>query len=79
MMSQYRQKLQVSIGFVSNRLWAQVYITAFDIGFNIFSETWLLVFPANKVFGFINTDMFCQKVVVMSIDELCLNDFRNKQ
>ena len=57
-MSRYKQGLQISIGLVSDCFWAQAYVTAFDIGLNIFSEARSIVFPANEVFGFINTKMF---------------------
>ena len=58
-MSRYRQGLQVSIGLVSDCLWAQAYVTAFDIGLNVFSEARPIVFPADEVFGFIDTKMSC--------------------
>ena len=57
-MSRYREVLQVSIGLVFDYLWAQTYVTAFDIGLNIFLEAQPIVFPANEVLGFINTKMF---------------------
>ena len=63
---------------MSNCFWAQVYVTSLDIGFNIFSETWLIVFPADEVFGFIYTKMSYQIVIVVLTDELCLNDFKYK-
>ena len=61
-----------------HHFWTQTYITAFDIGLNIFLETWPIVFPANKILGFIDAKMSCQKIVMLSINELCLNDFRYK-
>ena len=78
-MSWYRQGLQVAIGLVSNCLWTYTYATAFDIGLNIFSEAQLIVFPADEVLGFIDTEMSCQRVVVVSNDDLCLNGFRYKR
>ena len=43
-MSSYRQWLQVSVELVSDCLWTQEYITALDIGLNISSEAWPIVF-----------------------------------
>ena len=74
-MNQYRQELQIIIGFMSNYFSTQACITAFDIGLNIFLETQLIVFLANKVIGFINTKMFYKRVVVMPADEFCLKSF----
>ena len=74
-MSQYKQGLQVSIRLVSDCLWTQAYITAFDIGLNVFSEAWPMVFVTNEVLGFINVKMSYQRVVVMSTDELCSDGF----
>ena len=67
-MSQYKQRLQITIRFVSDRFWAQVYVIALDIGLNIFSEARPIVFPANKVLGFFNTKMSYQKVIMVPTD-----------
>ena len=64
---------------MSDCFWAQTYIIAFDISLNIFLETWLIVFPANKVFSFIDTKMSCQRVIVVWIDNLCLDGFWDKR
>ena len=37
-----------------------------------------MVFPADKVLGFINAKMSYQRVVMVLTDELCSNDFRYK-
>ena len=78
-MSWYRQWLQISIGFVSDCFWTQAYVTTFDISLNISWEGQPIVFPANKVFGFIDAKMSYQKVVVVPTDKLCSNDFRYKR
>ena len=77
-MSWHRQGLQVSIGLVFDCLWAQAYVTAFDIGLNVFSEAQPIVFPADEVLSFIDAKMSYQKVVVVLTDKLCSNDFRYK-
>ena len=77
-MNWYKQGLQVSIGLVSDCFSAPAYVTAFDIGLNVFSEAWLIVFPADEVFNFVDAKMSCQRVVMVSTDELCSNDFRWK-
>ena len=38
-----------------------------------------MVFPADEVFGFVDTEMSYQRVVVVSTDELCLDGFWNKR
>ena len=48
------------------------------MGLNISLEAWLIVFQANKVFGFINAEIFCQRVIVVPTEELRLNDFKYK-
>ena len=58
-MSRYSQGLQVFIELVSDCFWAQVYVTTFDIGLNAFLEAWLIVFPAEEIFGFIDAKMSC--------------------
>ena len=77
-MSWYRQGLQISIELLSDFFWVQAYVTAFDIDLNVFSEARPIVFLADEVFDFIDTKMSCQRVVIMSIDELYSNDFRYK-
>ena len=78
-MSLYWQGLEVTIKLVSDYFWTQVYITAFDLGLNIFLEVWPIVIPADEVLGFIDTKIFCQRVVMILTDDLCLNGFRYKR
>ena len=77
-MSWYRQGLQVDNRPVFDYFWTQTYVTAFNIDLNISSEAWPIVFSTDKVFYFINTKMSYQRIVVVSIDKLCLNGFRYK-
>ena len=56
--------------------WYQTNVAALDIDLNIFLETWLIISPANKLFCLIDTEIFCQRVIVVPTDKLCLNDFR---
>ena len=74
-MSPYKQKLQVSIKLMFDYFWAQIYIIAFNIGLNIFSKTWSIVFPTKKVLGFIDTKMSCQKLIVILTDKLYSDSF----
>ena len=37
-MSRYKSRLQITIRFMFNYFWTQVYATAFDIGLNISLE-----------------------------------------
>ena len=78
-MSRYKKGLQISIGLISDCLWTQAYITAFNIGLNISSEARPIVFPADKVDDFIDAKMSCQRVIVIPTDELYLNNFRYKR
>ena len=79
LMSWYKQELQVSIRLVSDCLWAQAYVTAFDISLNIFLEARPIVFSADKVLGFINTKMSCQRVVIVLTDKLYLDSAWDKR
>ena len=64
---------------MSDHFRGQTNVAAFDVGLNILFEAWLVVFPADKLFGFIDTKMACQKVVVVPANEFGLNNFRYKQ
>ena len=64
---------------MSDRFQSQTNVATFDIGLNIFSKTWQIIFPDNKLFSFINTKMIYQKVVIIAANKLCLNNFRHKQ
>ena len=64
---------------MSDRFQGQTNVAAFDIGLNIFFETRPIIFPANKLPGFIDTKMACQRVVVVPANELSSNDFRYEQ
>ena len=57
----------------------QAYDAAFNIDLNIFSDAWPIISLVDKLFGYIDTKMAYQEAVMMSINELCLNDFRYKQ
>ena len=78
-MSWYKQRLQVTIGFVSDCFWTQVYVTTSDIDLNISLEAWPIVFLTDKIFHSIDAEMSSQRVVVVSTDEPCLNNFRYKR
>ena len=56
-MRRYKQGLQVSIGLMSDCLWAQAYVTAFDISLSVFLKARPIVFPSDEVLGFIDTKM----------------------
>ena len=73
------QGLQIIIGFMSDCFNSQTNVAAFDIGLNIFLEVRQIIFPAYKLFCFIDTKMACQKIVVMLTDKLRLNDFGYKR
>ena len=78
-MSWYRQGLQVAIELVSDRFCNQAYLTAFDIGLNISLKARPIVFPANKVFSFIDAKMSYQRIIVLLTDNFCSNYFKYKQ
>ena len=50
-----------------------------DIGLNIFSKARPIVFLANELFGFINTKVPYQWIVMVPANKLYLNDFRYKR
>ena len=57
----------------------QTNMAAFDVDFNIFSKAWLIIFPNNKLYDFIDTKIVCQKIVVVPATGFSLNDFKYKQ
>ena len=78
-MGRYWQGLQVTIGLMSDRFRGQTNVAAFDVGLNILFEARPIIFPADELFGFIDTKMACQRVVVVPVNELGSNDFRYKR
>ena len=44
---------------MSDYLWTQAYVTAFNIDLNILFEIWPIVFPANELFCFVDSKMSC--------------------
>ena len=78
-MSQYEQSLQVTIGLMSDCFQGQTNVAALDIGLNILFEARPIIFPADELLSFVDTEMACQRVVVVPANELCSNDFRYKR
>ena len=78
-MDWHEQQLKINVGLVPHCFQAQTHVTAFDLGLNILSEARTVVFTTDKLSCFINTKMACQKVVVVSANELCSNNFRYEQ
>ena len=64
---------------MSDCLWAEAYVTTFDIGLNVFLEARPIVFLADKILDFIDVKMSYQRLVVVSIDKLCLDGFWEKR
>ena len=64
---------------MSNHFQGQTNVEAFDVDFNIFFETWPIIFPTNKFSGFIDIEIACQKVVVMPANKLGSNDLKYKR
>lgn len=48
---------------------------AFDIGFSIFSQAWLIVFSVNQLTSFIDSNMICKKNVIMLANQLGVDSF----
>ena len=78
-MGWYKEGLQVTIELMRDRFWGQINIAAFDIGLNIFFKAWPVLFLADELYGFINFEMTCQRIIVMPANKLCSNDFKHKQ
>lgn len=58
-----------------NRFRYQVDVIAFDIGFDVFSKTWPIVFPTNQLPDFIDIKMTYNKIMVVSTDQIEIDDF----
>lgn len=59
----------------------QIHITVFNINFNVFSQTWVIAFLANRLFGFTDFKITCIKAGIVlanqlkKIDQLRVNNF----
>ena len=70
-MDWHGERLKITVVLVPHRFQAQTHVTALDIGLDILSEAWSVVFTTDKLSCFIDTKMACQRVVVVLADELC--------
>ena len=52
-------------------------IAAFDVGFNISTSRRPVIFPGNQLAGLVDSEMTCQRIVVMSTNQFRSNDLRN--
>lgn len=66
--------LQISIGLIPHWFWRQIYITTFDISFEVFLQAWPIVCPANPFFDCIDFKMTCNKVVIILVDQFGVDD-----
>ena len=41
------------------------------------AKHWPIVFPGYELTSFLNTEVICQRIVVMPTNKLCLDDFRD--
>ena len=53
-MDRYWQGLQITIGLIFDRFQGQTNVAAFDVALNIFSKAWLIIFPIDELFSFID-------------------------
>lgn len=75
-MDQYWKSLQITIRLIFYCFSSSTNVEAFDLCLNIFFKAQLPIFLAEKFSGFINTKIICQKIVMMPIDKLGLNNFK---
>ena len=73
------QQLKITIELVRYRFQTQTNVIAFDIALNILPKARPIVFPADEFSYFIDTEMACRRVVVMSADKFDSNDFWHKR
>ena len=62
-----------------HRFQCQTHVTVLDIGFDVVSEGWPVVFPSQQLAGLFNAKMAGQRVVVMPADELYPNGLGYKR
>lgn len=53
----------------------QIYVIALGIGFNISPKAWSIVFFTDQLPSFINSKITYEKIIVMPIDQLGIDDF----
>ena len=57
------------------RFWSETNVIFFYIGFIVFFQAWLIVFLVDQLSDFIDSKMTSQKVIVISTDQLGIDDF----
>ena len=55
----------------------QAYIASLHIVLDVTAERWPVVFSGYKLTCFLDTEMACQRIVVMPTNKLCPDDFRD--
>ena len=55
----------------------QAYIASLHIVLDVMAKCWLVVFPGYELMCFLDTEVACQQIVVMSTNKLCSDDFRD--
>lgn len=76
-MSLYGNQLRIAIWLILYCFQSHTNVTAFDISFNDFSQAQSIVFPANKLFAFINTKITYKEVILVPVNKLVENYFQN--
>lgn len=74
-MSWYKQKLKITIEFMSDYLLSQINVTFFHIEFNILAESLLLIFSSHEFLSFIDSEVFTQWVIMISTYDFSFDDF----
>ena len=62
---------------MSNSLESKANIAVFNVDFNILMQRRPVIFSGNQFLGFVNSEMACKKIVMMSSDQLRSNGLRN--
>ena len=55
----------------------QAYIASLHIVLDVTAERWPVVFSGYELTCFLDTEVACQRIVVMSTNKLCPDDFRD--
>ena len=75
----YRESLRITVKLVLDYFWGQTNVTTFYVGLNIVVEGWLRLFSDQKILSLLDTKITAQRIIVITVNQLCSNGFGYKQ
>ncbi len=63
-MRRHWQRLQVPIRLVADALGGQAHVASLDVGLDIGSEGWSVIFPGDQLSSLVDLEVACQWIVM---------------